>query len=260
MNSGLLYNEGMYRVLVLGLCACGFRHGLVPPVADGSPDDVTVIDHAMPDAGDPSLVAWYKMDALPSNTAPDSSGNGHDGTCTSCPATIAAHIGNGYQFQDQRIDVPATTGLRTMPALTVAFWLRVDADNGSYRCAVQKGYGTGSSNSWQMCVTDASQLYFGSDSGGLGDSLFATNTVPVGQWHHLAITWDGSTKNIWYDAALVASSLGHTVAFDDRPVTLGADIDDPVTGTNVAPFVGVLDDVRIYNRALGSAEIAVLAQ
>ena len=45
--------------------------------------------------------------------------------------------------------------------------------------------------------------------------------------------------------------------FDGGQVSIGADLDN---GATVAPFNGLLDEVRIYHRALSATELAELAR
>jgi hypothetical protein len=68
--------------------------------------------------------------------------------------------------------------------------------------------------------------------------------------------WDGTFKTIWIDGINI---IGHQAAitFDTSDVLIGYDVD---FGSPVAAFAGILDEVRIYNRALSDAEIALLAQ
>src|SRR5438128_2510813 len=79
----------------------------------------------------------------------------------------------------------------------------------------------------------------------VGPSVLAVNT-----WTHLAATFDGATVRLYVNGAQVASQVQTTPL---KPTTgtlqIGA---DSYTGEN---FVGQIDEVRIYNRALSQAEI-----
>jgi len=45
------------------------------------------------------------------------------------------------------------------------------------------------------------------------------------------------------------------ISFDDSDITIGSDVD---AGMLVDPFNGLVDDVRIYNRALSANELMAL--
>jgi hypothetical protein len=81
-------------------------------------------------------------------------------------------------------------------------------------------------------------------------------TIATATWYHFALTWDGSTKALWLDGTSAGSGGFSGIVFDTNSLMFGADTLD---GASSATFTGKLDDVRIYNRALSSSEIAVLA-
>ena len=84
----------------------------------------------------------------------------------------------------------------------------------------------------------------------------ATPTPVAATWFHVAITWDGTTKQLWVGGESVATASVSGLQFDSNPVTFGADIDN---GVQDVPMTGILDDVRIYSRALSAEELAALA-
>ena len=79
-----------------------------------------------------------------------------------------------------------------------------------------------------------------------------------GDWHHVAIVWDGSRRYIYADGTEVAADpadLGESLESCDGRLYLGAH-----KGLSSSYFwTGMLDDTRIYNRALSPAEINALA-
>lgn len=76
--------------------------------------------------------------------------------------------------------------------------------------------------------------------------------------HHYAITYDGSTATAYVDGESVGSgSPGTSLSSDTGPVYIGAD--DQADGWTSRHLDGVVDDARIYNRELSSAEMSSLA-
>lgn len=210
------------------------------------------------DARADGLVAWYPMEALiAGNTIADMSGNSHDGTCTSCPMIVSGRVSNASNFiSGGRIDVPATGGLRMMSGFTVAMWVDLDPNLNGYACAVNKAVGSNNADSWQMCVVVGSRtVFFGTSA----NSLYSVGAIPANQWRHVAITWDGTTKHIWIDGNQDGTASEPAISFDDRPVTIGADIDNPNTMVSANVFPGLIDEVRIYDHALTQSEIQALA-
>jgi len=87
--------------------------------------------------------------------------------------------------------------------------------------------------------------------------------IKLGEWHHVALTYDGSGKaaglGIYVDGERAATevlrdTLSGSIA-TAAPLLLGSrELAKPVQ-----PFTGQIDDLRLYNRALGPAEIQQLA-
>lgn len=75
------------------------------------------------------------------------------------------------------------------------------------------------------------------------------------QWAHLAITYDGAKNRYYLNGAVIDSTLlSVTMTPDSRPLTIGADFPGVFE-----VFWGKIDELRLYNRVLGPAEIQQLA-
>jgi glucose/arabinose dehydrogenase len=75
--------------------------------------------------------------------------------------------------------------------------------------------------------------------------------LPLRRWSHLAMTWDGSVVRVYRNGVRVAShALSGAAATSDGPLRIG--------GNAIWPefFKGVIDEVRVYDRALSAGEIA----
>jgi hypothetical protein len=74
--------------------------------------------------------------------------------------------------------------------------------------------------------------------------------TPVGTWTHVAATYDGSTLRVYVNGGLQGSkAVSGPIQTSGGPLRLGG---NSVWGEW---FAGLIDDVRVYNRALGAAEI-----
>ncbi len=90
--------------------------------------------------------------------------------------------------------------------------------------------------------------------GGLGQTQGGTLTVGV--WQHVCFVYASTGQAVYVAGVRVGNDDAPSpkITFTNDELRIGARSD----GTS--PFRGVLDDVRIYSRALGSAEITALAQ
>jgi hypothetical protein len=216
-------------------------------------DNVFNLDHIEPlptDAAQPGLLAWYPMDRLDGNTLADATGHGHTGSCTllsTCPSSTGGKIGNSLRFNGSQhiIRVPSADDLDMGGPFTVMAWVRIDMLPSSYACAVNKVLGA--ANSWQMCINFEGKPMFGTE----GETLISTTMISVDKWHHLAMRWDGGTKQIVIDGVEKDTSL-MSPTFGAGDIFIGADSNG---GAFAAGFPGSIDEVRIYNRALTALEI-----
>jgi hypothetical protein len=73
---------------------------------------------------------------------------------------------------------------------------------------------------------------------------------PVGRWSHLAVTYDGKTLRLYEDGTPVSSqAISGTILKTKDPLWIGG---NRPYGEH---FQGVIDDVRVYNRALRASEV-----
>ena len=79
--------------------------------------------------------------------------------------------------------------------------------------------------------------------GGLPLGLYARRGLPLNTWSHLALSYDGATLRSYVDGALAEAGARAGLAFGGS-LHLGRG------------FTGLLDELRVYDRALGAAEIA----
>jgi hypothetical protein len=229
--------------------------------ADAPDGPMLAIDVAPLDAALPSgLVVWFPLDATPQST-PDVV-SGFAGTCNgnTCPSPTAGHRGNAFLFDgnDDCIQVP-NMGQFGQAQITLSLWLRQDiADSCSPLAKPADSVGS-TADTWQIETTTTNQLNFASSHGSTANARISTptNTLVVGQWQHIAATYDGATKRLYVDGAQVASGgMANALTYDVQPMWIGCDNN---SGTFAMRFNGAIDEVQIYNRALSVAEIQMLA-
>jgi len=86
--------------------------------------------------------------------------------------------------------------------------------------------------------------------GTFGSPLYGTGALTANTWAHLAATYDGATMRLYVNGVLVASrAQAGASATSANPLQIGG---DSIYGQY---FTGMIDEVRIYNRALSVTEI-----
>ena len=76
--------------------------------------------------------------------------------------------------------------------------------------------------------------------------LVSDSVVTDDIWHRVAFVWDGASRSLYVDETLVASDEQIGLVGSDGGLNIGCDKD--MTPTTF--FSGLIDDVRIYNRAV----------
>ncbi len=240
------------------------------------------LDPVEPEPPKPSyatLVGWWKLDEGAGLAAADSSpmpvgGSPNGGTLQGGPEWDGGLSGAndvkvpyGLRFAgdgggaDDEVDLDAhLTDLNTLAAGTMSAWFRKDQGLGSDDMSIF-GFGQPDSNDFfRIQLENGNQVRFDQSNGGQAWSGTSTLTDD-GNWHHVAVTSDGSgdanSANVYLDGVLVAA--GDTKWFDSfmaGTAQLGSLHRGGVP--QQWEFEGTLADVRIYDKPLNSDEIQYL--
>lgn len=194
------------------------------PLDDGS--GVTAADSVGTDAG--TLVGEVSWTTGIANGALNFHGGG--------AATARVSIPN-----EAAIDFTATQ------SFTLTAWVQAANTAGKYSEIISKS--RGASPWYELGINPSNNWVFR----GPFSSVEGTAVTPG--WHHLAAVQDGTagTRTLYADGVPVGTGAAQAANGTGELVFAEA---DGVTEN----FSGVIDDVRIYNRALAAAEVATLAQ
>ena len=213
---------------------------------------------------DSGLVAYYTMDELSGNLT-DQSGNGNTGTATgttSVDGVVGRGKGRSFNGSSDYIELGTPASLQLTGAITVTAWVKWDAAATANDRVVSK-YASTPDFGWELRIDDNPNGQLGFMVSGTGTDTFLAEQSAVftkSQWIHIAGTYVPSTSvNIYRDGLLISTNTTSIPATQYNqsatPVRIGR------KGDNTAGlfFFGLMDDVRIYNRALSATEINQLA-
>jgi hypothetical protein len=213
---------------------------------------VTVFTGDVPVEG---LLAHYPLDT---DTPTDASGNGNDATIDGDPDTGASGAVNGaYALEGDFLELPAFTP--SDDSISVAMWLNIDSLGGSAQFFF---WGDDPTQFELVYLGGSLQFFFWDGPGkiGIGDT---GETLPTGEWVHLAGTYDDSTGEwmLYVNGTEVASAsapIGSTgsddISFSGNANRVGV---HPGVGRQVSASV---DEVRVYDRALSTQEVLTLSK
>jgi hypothetical protein len=209
-----------------------------------------------------NLQLYLKLDETSGTTAQDDSIYNRPGVLNNGPSwSTAGKYGNALSFDgtDDYVDITGYQGITGTASRTCCAWIKTTA------------VGQGNILSWGADQAGQKWIFRAESSGVLSAAVYGgyvstTAAINDGQWHHVAavLNDDGSPSVnevlLYIDGVLQSTSASNgqsigTVA--SQNVILGA---IKIAGVTSAYLNGLLDDVRIYNRALTASEIAALAQ
>lgn len=205
------------------------------------------------------LVAYYPFNG----NANDASSNGYNGTVYG--ATLApdrfGQPNQAYHFDGSSRIFIANSDLVSGSALTLAAWIKPDSLSSNWMNVISPG----TQNSYELGVaTNSAQAFL--------DFRFGAGTISVNSaagalqtntWIHLAMVYDGTKITLFVNGVAVSSVPASSSLYQDPEAILnigayqyyyaGTVYNDAFGG-----FVGSIDEVRIYNRALSNQEIGEL--
>jgi len=203
------------------------------------------------------LIGFWPMEDGTGSTVGDASGNGHDG---SLPIGGEALFDNGYinggvAFHGTKISdnitVPDSPDLdfAATQSFTLATWVKVDALTGVEQPIVLKSANDG--NVYGLLVNGNNQFAMRGPSGDVAGSV-----VTQAVWAHVAMVQDGvaGTRTLYVNGTAVAQGPAQPA---NGTGALEWGEEDLPAGSNQVQFgfQGVIDETRLYNRALAASEI-----
>jgi len=242
--------ESQDRALALLTIACVCCAGLaaVSEAQESAKIDLDKDEH---------LAGWWKFDDESGKTAVDSSSHGRNGTLQgglsfdkdSAPGRIGKTLElDGKDAFVQVTDYKGVTGTRPR---TVAAWIKTKQNRGEIL-------------SWGL--DDAGKMWnFGFIRSGIGVTpkggyLYGNSKSHDDAWHHLAVVVrPAELPNLHDDVTLYKDGELEEIhdigLLDLWPIDTGEELDVRIG----LGFKGLIDEVRIYDRALSDEEIKVIA-
>jgi hypothetical protein len=212
------------------------------------------------------LVAHYQFE----DNANDSTENNNHGT-TFNAFFVDGISGRALQFtgeDNSYVEIPHSPSLSTPNAVTVSFWAKVYGYPTGYSSAIYKAGDEPTANgfndrSYSFWLTSTGGVHFTSTPDGASSQIVcdaSSNMYSTGEFVHFAGVVDTSTDRLGIyvngQPAHECFYSGESILAGDKPLRIGGPFKTlgDQSGVN-----GVLDEVRIYNRALSDSEILQLS-
>jgi hypothetical protein len=232
----------------------------IVPRGDGSGtyDVDMVLIPAVPTVAADTLIAHYLMnDNAANTTVADDTGNGHTGTANQNTQDMdtTGKLNGALAFDgvDDYVNVAAHADLRLTGGGTIAAWIKAAGlgENDAGRI-VDKSTDTSATNGFYFAVASTTKIQCRIN--GNAAILSANSAWTLNTWSHVAVTFDGRVVRFYANGALLTET-----AYAYLPPDVAGDVRiGNRAGATDRTFNGAIDDLRIYERALTAAEIALI--
>ncbi|MDP2897489.1 MAG: LamG-like jellyroll fold domain-containing protein, partial [bacterium] len=209
------------------------------------------------------LVGYWPLDG----DGNDASGNNLHGTINGDVTPVADREGNADSAlhfpgaSDSYVEIPDSPLLQLTGAMTLAAWVYLDATNTNNARIFAKA-GGGGARSWSLNIEASSggvqnpaTFQIGTDNGATNVSLNDLDPLPTDEWVHIAGVYiPGEAMEVYVNGVLKGRNTAgiptSQFSTNSRSARIGNRNDCGNCG-----WLGNIDEVRIYERALSPDEI-----
>ncbi len=191
------------------------------------------------------LVGYWKFDEKNGTIAADSSGAGNIGTLVNGPTWTAGKMGGAISFDGSNDFVNTNYSISSYPA-SICAWIYYAKNTGMFSSIAGND-----AFSLNLINDPRNQDYiqiFNNQNAASSDP----GSVFLGAWTHVCGTVDSKNNaSIYINGALKSGPKNIGAIIITNKVAIGA-----ASGGNAQRFKGLIDEVRIYNKALTAQEIS----
>ena len=199
-------------------------------------------------------VGCWKLDETSGSTAADSSGSANSASVGGATWTPSGKVQGCLSFNGTSSYARITRTISN--DFSIAFWVRTTQTGGTGQWWQGKGLvdgevaGTANDFGTALCV---GKFAFG--TGNPDTTITSVTSINDGAWHYCVATREqaSGTLKVYVDGLLETTGTGST-----QSLTAAASLRFGSLQTGQGFFQGSLDEVRVFNRALGHLEIAAL--
>jgi Concanavalin A-like lectin/glucanases superfamily len=197
-------------------------------------------------------VGGWGFDESTGNVAFDESGLGNDASITGALFTASGRFGGArsYDGNGDWVTVEDAGSLDVTSAMTLEAWVYPTGSLAVARPVVGKERPSNAAWFLNAATAGSANPSVAVRAGNSNVVVTAGGPLPVNTWTHLAATYDGASLRLYVNGALAAErATSGVLATSSRPLRIGHN--DVAGGV----FLGRIDEVRVYARALTAPEI-----
>jgi len=199
------------------------------------------------------LVGLWHFDEGTGITANDSSGSDNTGTLVNDPLwEVLGKFGSALSFDGMSDYVDCEKNVDITTAITIEAWIKPSAFT-DYDAIVTNFEWPTDPEGWSFRVMSNKKLVWRAVlSGNSIYSIISNSTMEADNWYHVVLTHDASYTRLYINGSLdKEENPGGTIVNSGKALKIGW---DDYAAERV--FNGLIDEVRIWNKALEEPEIA----
>ena len=201
---------------------------------------------------DGSCIAAYPLDGSPADLSGNYNGVQTDVTYPVGKFDLSGSFNGSSSYIDTSYTVPAST------AASISSWFNTSS-TGNYRTLFSDAPSNGAAVNTRMQIyftpTNTFDVIIGNNSGYWIGSSNSIASYIDGNWHNLIATYNGTDVKVYIDGSLF-QSFTSTISFGtagNQSLVLGK-----AGLNNVNYWLGSIDQVRIFDKALSAGEVTTL--
>ncbi|MDP6633716.1 MAG: HEAT repeat domain-containing protein [Phycisphaerae bacterium] len=204
------------------------------------------------------LLAWFAADGSLADNAGTNDGRivGNVKFTGDRHGTLRSAL--AFNKDGGRVIIPDSDQLDTDAAFTLSAWVARTHDGTETGQIVSKwqdttrggDYVLSMTNAGQVCLTVGNKVIHSQQ-----DHIYSNSRVPKGRWAHVAAVFDRGEMKLYIDGMFDAGKKSTKIRYVDWKEYQHDDISIGAMWDGKFGFRGVIDEIRIYGRALNASEI-----
>lgn len=200
------------------------------------------------------LVGYWSFDEISNNTIPDESENENNGILVGAAQGYGmSGLGVYFDGLDDSINIDDDPSLNfdDTNEFSISIWIKRERVGIGYEETLLSKAITFLNSGYRLNIDTNNKVKFILNTDSQVCEIVSINQIDDLLWHHIVAVWDTGTQSIYIDGMLDNSVFqgSYVVNYFTKPLELG------IHFGFLNPYEGYIDELRIFDRALSTAEI-----
>jgi hypothetical protein len=201
-----------------------------------------------------NVYARYHLNETSGIIVNDSSGNGRNGTLINSPSWVAGKLNNCLSFESPRyVTFGNIASFERTQVFSIELWMSTTSGG----TLISRRESSGNYRGWEIMYSGGVlYFYFANITVSKMISVSSSSYLADGLWHHIIVTYNGSSLasgvKIYIDASLKSLTIQYNTLTD---TTITGNDCHLAARSGSSVFNGKIDECLIYTKELSSSEV-----